>query len=101
LVTELKQQREDVDRLEPDLAKSQEDYAELEKLKDKEEVKAFRRRTADSEALQGEFDDLIEAVGTRTRLNLAKCRLRFAPAWPGSRRLTRSRNWRSDAWPIN
>jgi hypothetical protein len=65
------------DRLETALAKSQEDYAELEKLKDKEEVKASSRRTAGSEALKSEFDDLIPLRRVLTCKRPAKCKRFF------------------------
>jgi hypothetical protein len=63
VVAELKERSEEIERIETALAKSQEENAELEKLKDKEDVKALKRRTSGSKALRKEFDDLIEAVG--------------------------------------
>jgi hypothetical protein len=61
-VSQLKEKEEEVGRLENTLARAREQYAELEKLKDREEVKALKKRSAGSEALQKEFDELIEAV---------------------------------------
>ena len=51
-----------MERLENALAQAQDRYAELEKVKDREEVKALEKQTSGSQALQKEFDDLIEAV---------------------------------------
>lgn len=62
-LADLKDREEEVDRLENALEKAQEQYAELEKLKDKEEVKALNKKKPGSRALQKEFDELIEAVG--------------------------------------
>jgi TIR domain len=62
VVAELKEKSEETERLETALAKAQEENAELEKLKDKEDVKALKRRTSGSKALQSEFDELIAAV---------------------------------------
>ena len=44
------------------LEAAQERCVELEKLKDKEDVKALYKKTPRLEALQGEFDVLIESV---------------------------------------
>ena len=61
-VAELKEKGEEIERLETALAKAQEENAELEKLKNKEDVKALKQRTSGSKALQQEFDELIAAV---------------------------------------
>jgi hypothetical protein len=63
VVAELKEKGEEIERLETALAKAQEENAELEKLKNREDVKALKRRTSGSKALQKEFDELIAAVG--------------------------------------
>jgi hypothetical protein len=52
----------EVERLESALAAEQDRYAELEKLKDKQEVKALKKKQPGSKMLQKEFDELIEAV---------------------------------------
>ena len=62
-VAELIEKEQEVERLETALAQAQKQNDQLEKLKDKEEVKALKRRTAGAKGLQKEFDDLIEAVG--------------------------------------
>ncbi|HWX86386.1 MAG TPA: toll/interleukin-1 receptor domain-containing protein [Xanthobacteraceae bacterium] len=59
---ELKEKDAEIERLETALGSAQERYAELEKAKDKDEVKTIKKRHAGSQALQDEFDDLIEAV---------------------------------------
>jgi hypothetical protein len=59
---ELKEKNGEIGGLETALGLAQERYAELEKVKDKEEVKALKKRAADSQALQEEFDELIKAV---------------------------------------
>jgi hypothetical protein len=61
-LNELKEKKAEVEGLETALGNAQERYAELEKVKDKEEVKAIKKRHAGSQALQDEFDELIEAV---------------------------------------
>jgi hypothetical protein len=75
VVAELKETSEEVERLETELAKLQEEYEELEKLKNKEEVKAHKRRKSGSKALLDEFDDLIEAVD-KTKPRASKVVLR-------------------------
>lgn len=62
-LADLKEREAEVDRLEDALARAQEQYAELEKLKDKEQVKALNKKKPGSQAVQKEFDELIEAVG--------------------------------------
>jgi TIR domain len=59
---ELNEKNEEIERLETALEGAEERYSELEKLKDKQEVKALRKRTRGSQALQEEFDELIQAV---------------------------------------
>jgi hypothetical protein len=59
---ELNEKNEEIKRIEPALETAVERYSELENLKDKEEVKALKKRTGGSKALQEEFDGLIEAV---------------------------------------
>jgi hypothetical protein len=59
---ELKEKDAEIEQLETALGTAQERYAELEKAKDKDEVKAIKKRHAGSQALQDEFDKLIEAV---------------------------------------
>jgi hypothetical protein len=59
---ELSEKNAEIDQLETSLGIAQEKYAELEKVKNKEELKALKKRGADSQALQEEFDELIEAV---------------------------------------
>lgn len=61
-LTALREKEAEIERLENLLARAQDEYAELEKVKDKEEIKALKKRTAGSKALQQEFDELIEAV---------------------------------------
>ena len=56
------EKNEEIERLETALETADERYSELEKLKDKQEVKALKKRTGESQALQEEFDELIEAV---------------------------------------
>ena len=58
----LKEKEGEIDRLEAALGVAQENYAELEKVKDKQDLKALRKRSANSEALQQEFDEQIQAV---------------------------------------
>jgi hypothetical protein len=60
---ELRESRAEIEQLETSLGNAQERYAELEKVKDKVELKALKKREAGSDGLQKEFDDLIEAVG--------------------------------------
>jgi hypothetical protein len=62
-VARLEERDAEVERLETALAGEQDRYAELEKLKDKQEVKALEKKRPASKALQNEFDELIEAVG--------------------------------------
>jgi hypothetical protein len=59
----LTEKDEEINGLEKALAKAKEQVAELEKLKDKDEVKALKKKSEGSKALDEEFDDLIEAVG--------------------------------------
>ena len=63
---ELNEKNEEIERLETALESADERYSELEKLKDKQEVKALRTRTRGSQALQEEFDELIQAVNEST-----------------------------------
>ena len=61
-IDELSEKSEEIGQLEKSLGIAQEKYAELEKVKDKDEVKALKKRGADSEALQAGFDELIKEV---------------------------------------
>lgn len=62
VLEELKEKGEEIERLEKALATTQEKYSELEKAKDKDEVKALKRKTAGSQALENEFDSLLKDV---------------------------------------
>lgn len=61
-VDELREKDAEVERLETALGTAQERYSELERAKDKDEVKAIKKRHAGAKALQDEFDELIGAV---------------------------------------
>jgi TIR domain len=61
-LSELKEKDAEIERLETALGSALERYAELERAKDKDEVKAIKKRNAGSQALQDEFDELIAAV---------------------------------------
>ena len=62
VLAELKNKNEEIEGLESALTRAQEQYTELEKLKNKEEVKALKKTTGGSQALQEEFNELIKAV---------------------------------------
>ncbi len=62
VLANLRERDAEVERLETALAAEQDRYAELEKLKDKQEVKALEKKRPGSKALQDEFDELMEAV---------------------------------------
>jgi hypothetical protein len=59
---ELNEKNEEIERLETALETAGERYSELEKLKDKQELKELKKRTSESPALQEEFDELIKEV---------------------------------------
>lgn len=64
VLDELREKSKEIDQLETSLDTMQENYAELEKLKNKEDVKQLKKRNSAAQALQEEFDELIEAVST-------------------------------------
>lgn len=59
---EVKECEAEIERLEAEIEKLKERYVALEELKDKTEVKKFNKENAGAEALQKEFNELVEAV---------------------------------------